>query len=158
MTARKLTKATFLALLVAHFAAPAGNLPAHAAAPQVRTRGPGFYRIMLGDLEVTALLDGTHRFPAYQVVARAKLRDDGTSGPQELLSSASPGQIDAALAAVDLRAPPEGSINAFLINTGAKLILIDSGAGALYGACCGRLLQNLSAAGYCDRNRSTRSC
>jgi glyoxylase-like metal-dependent hydrolase (beta-lactamase superfamily II) len=64
------------------------------------------------------------------------------------LSSANPGQIEAALAAVDLRAPPEGSINAFLINTGTKLILIDTGAGALYGACCGRLLQNLHAAGY----------
>ncbi len=47
-----------------------------------------------------------------------------------------------------LGVPTEGSINAFLINTGKKLILIDSGAGTLYGACCGRLIENLRAAGY----------
>ena len=32
---------------------------AHAAAPQVKTQAPGFYRMMLGDFEVTALSDGT---------------------------------------------------------------------------------------------------
>jgi hypothetical protein len=143
MRMRNLMKATFLALSLLPFVLVAGNLPALAAAPQVRTQGPGFYRIMLGDFEVTALLDGTHRFPAYQVLARARPAAPGANGSQELLSSANPGQIEAALAAVDLRAPPEGSINAFLINTGTKLILIDTGAGALYGACCGRLLQNL---------------
>jgi glyoxylase-like metal-dependent hydrolase (beta-lactamase superfamily II) len=42
----------------------------------------------------------------------------------------------------------EGSINAFLVNTGDRLILIDSGAGSLYGACCGHLLENLRASGY----------
>ncbi len=35
-----------------------------------------------------------------------------------------------------------------MINTGSKLILIDTGAGSLYGPCCGRLLSNLRAAGY----------
>jgi hypothetical protein len=50
--------------------------PVSAAAPQVRTQGPSSYRIMLGDFEVTALLDGTHRFPAYRVLARAKPRTD----------------------------------------------------------------------------------
>jgi len=113
-----------------------------AAAPQVRVQGPGFYRIMLGDFEVTALLDGTHLFPVYQVLTRAK------SLNHELLTDTNPGELEAALATVDLRAPPEGSINAFLINTGTNLILIDSGAGALYGACCGHLLQNLRASGY----------
>ena len=29
-----------------------------AAAPQVRTQAPGFYRMMLGSVEITALLDG----------------------------------------------------------------------------------------------------
>ena len=121
---------------------------ADAAAPQLRTQGPGFYRMMLGDFELTALLDGTHRFPAYQVLSRLRPGIDTANGTRELLSTASPGELDAALAVVDLRAPPEGSINAFLINTGTKLILIDTGAGALYGACCGHLLQNLRAAGY----------
>jgi glyoxylase-like metal-dependent hydrolase (beta-lactamase superfamily II) len=148
MTLQEFTGSLLLAisLMIPEFGAFAS--PVHAPAPQVRTQAPGFYRMMLGDFEVTALLDGTHRFPAYQVLARSKTSSSGADGPREKLSSASPGEMDAALAEVDLRAPPEGSINAFLINTGAKLILIDSGAGALYGACCGHLLQNLRAAGY----------
>ena len=39
-------------------------------------------------------------------------------------------------------------INAFLINTGQKLILIDTGAGDLYGKDGGLLVSNLRAAGY----------
>ena len=31
---------------------------AHAAGPQQRTQAPGFYRMMLGDFEITALNDG----------------------------------------------------------------------------------------------------
>jgi glyoxylase-like metal-dependent hydrolase (beta-lactamase superfamily II) len=45
--------------------------------------------------------------------------------------------------------PTELSINAFLINTGSKLILVDTGAGELFGPHSGGLLlRNLSAAGY----------
>jgi hypothetical protein len=36
-----------------------------AAAPLLRTQAPGFYRIMLGSFEVTAILDGTHRISLY---------------------------------------------------------------------------------------------
>ena len=32
---------------------------AHAAAPMAKTMAPGFYRMMLGDFEITALSDGT---------------------------------------------------------------------------------------------------
>jgi glyoxylase-like metal-dependent hydrolase (beta-lactamase superfamily II) len=137
-----LTRDSLLCCAVAALIILLGCGMVEAAAPQIRTQGPGFYRIMLGDFEVTALLDGTHAFPAYTVLQRA--RPHGT----ELLSATNPGETDALLAAVDLRAPPEGSINAFLINTGAQLVLIDSGAGALYGACCGHLLDNLRASGY----------
>nr|WP_259460874.1 MBL fold metallo-hydrolase [Paraburkholderia sp. BL23I1N1] len=102
-----------------------------AAAPQVKTQGPGFYRIMLGGFEVTALLDGTHPFPIDTVmegVPKAEIARD--------------------LEHDFLQAPVQGSINAFLINTGSKLILVDTGAGVLYGDCCGKLLANLRAAGY----------
>jgi len=102
---------------------------AFAAAPQLRSQAPGYYRIMVGDYEVTALLDGTHPFPVNDVMSNVK-------------------ESDGLLAAADLSAPVEGSINAFLINTGSKLILIDSGAGVLYGACCGHLLENMRASGY----------
>lgn len=106
-------------------------LPAHAAAPQVRTQAPGYYRVMVGDIEVTALLDGTHVFPIDSV-----------------MTNISPQKIALDLAREDLALPVQGSINAYLVNTGKKLILIDSGAGLLYGDCCGHLLANLRAAGY----------
>lgn len=114
-------------------AIPAAMLPAVAigAAPQVQTQGPGYYRIMVGDFEVTALLDGTHAFPIDTVV-------EGMSGKD----------IQADLARDFLTPPVQGSINAFLINTGSRLVLIDAGAGGLYGACCGHLVDNIRAAGY----------
>jgi glyoxylase-like metal-dependent hydrolase (beta-lactamase superfamily II) len=116
-----------------------------AAAAQVRAQAPGFYRMLLGDFEVTALLDGTHPFPAAEVLTKAK---PGISGGRSKLFQDYADEASALLAASDLTAPMEGSINAFLINTGNKLILIDSGAGTLYGACCGHLIENLRASGY----------
>jgi glyoxylase-like metal-dependent hydrolase (beta-lactamase superfamily II) len=102
-----------------------------AQAPQVKTQGPGFYRIMLGKFEVTALLDGTHPFPIDTVV-----------------EGVSKAEIQRDLDRDFLQKPVQGSINAYLVNTGSRLILIDSGAGVLYGDCCGKLLANLRAAGY----------
>lgn len=119
---------------------------AFAAAPPVRTQAPGYYRMLLGSFEVTALLDGTHPFPAEQVLSRPVL--DGSPTSQVRLAEANPGEMESLLAASHLSAPVEGSINAFLINTGTRLVLIDSGAGALYGADGGHLLKNLEAAGY----------
>ena len=107
--------------------APAG----HAAAPLVGTQAPGYYRMMLGDFEITALSDGSHTFPIDTVMTHI-----------------TPAAIRQDLANADLAQPVQGSINAFLINTGKKLILVDAGAGALYGDCCGKLLSNLRAAGY----------
>jgi glyoxylase-like metal-dependent hydrolase (beta-lactamase superfamily II) len=121
------------------------SVPASAAAPQVRTQAPGFYRMILGDFEITALLDGTHPFPAAEVLTEAK---DGKTSERTKLFKDDPAKANALLAASDLTAPTEGSINAFLVNTGAKLILIDSGAGTLYGSCCGHLIENLRASGY----------
>jgi glyoxylase-like metal-dependent hydrolase (beta-lactamase superfamily II) len=106
-------------------------LHARAGAPQVRTQGPGFYRVMLGEFEVTSLLDGTHPFPVDTV-----------------MTDVSKDEVAKDLARDDLALPIQGSINAFLINTGSKLILIDTGAGILYGDCCGHLMANLRAAGY----------
>jgi glyoxylase-like metal-dependent hydrolase (beta-lactamase superfamily II) len=116
-----------------------------AAATQVRTQAPGFYRMMLGDFEITALLDGTHPFPDAAVLTKPK--PNASAGRSKLFDD-NPQEANGLLAAADLKAPTEGSINAFLINTGTKLILIDSGAGTLYGSCCGHLIENLRVAGY----------
>lgn len=110
-------------------------LPAGATAPIVKTQ-PGFYRMMLGDFEITALNDGVVDYPTAQVLPKA-----------------SADEIKSSLSAAGLTDPVGMSYNAFLINTGAKLVLIDSGTGGklpdspLFRGT-GRLLANLRAAGY----------
>jgi len=104
---------------------------AHAGAPLQKTQAPGFYRMMLGDFEVTALSDGTVALPV-----------------DKLLTNTSPQKVGAALAKVQLKSPLETSVNGYLINTGSKLVLIDTGAGALFGPTLGFLAANLKAAGY----------
>ena len=117
--------AVLAALALASFA------PAQAAAPIAKTNAPGFFRIMLGDFEVTALSDGTVDLPMNQ-----------------LLKNTTPAKVDQALAKVYLKSPLETSVNTFLINTGSKLILVDTGAGSLFGPTLGKLLANLKASGY----------
>ena len=104
---------------------------AHAAAPQLKTSAPGYYRMMLGDFEITALSDGTVGLPV-----------------DKLLTNTTPGQVGKALAASFVKAPLETSVNAYLVNTGAKLVLVDTGAAGLFGPTLGKLLVNLKAAGY----------
>jgi len=106
-------------------------LSAQAAAPQVKMQAPGYYRMMLGDFEVTALLDGTLMLPT-----------------EKLLGNTTPSRVREALARAYLQDPVETSVNAFLINTGAKLVLIDTGGGALVGPTMGGMIANLRAAGY----------
>lgn len=102
-----------------------------ASAPLQRTQAPGYYRLMLGDFEVTALSDGTLPFNV-----------------GALLKHVTPAQLDADLARVFLKEPVETSVNAFLVNTGARLVLIDTGIGPSGPPSAGRLLANLRAAGY----------
>ena len=106
-------------------------LAAQAAAPQLKTQAPGFHRVLLGDFEVTALSDGTVALPV-----------------DTLLTRTTKAKTDKALARSFLKAPVETSVNGYLINTGAKLVLIDAGAGALFGPTLGRLAESLKAAGY----------
>jgi glyoxylase-like metal-dependent hydrolase (beta-lactamase superfamily II) len=113
------------------FGALAATAPAHAAAPQVKTQAPGYYRMMLGDFEITALNDGTVDLPM-----------------DKLLAGAKPGQVAKAFDKVYLKPPIESSVNAYLVNTGAKLVLIDTGAAGLFGPTLGKLLANLKASGY----------
>jgi glyoxylase-like metal-dependent hydrolase (beta-lactamase superfamily II) len=104
----------------------------HAAAPQVRTQAPGFHRMMIGDFEVTVLSDGT----VPQTVS-------------EVATGTTPGRVKELLARDHLEDPVEVSINAFLINTGTTLVLVETGVGGLFGpGVGGQLQQSLQAAGY----------
>src|SRR5476649_1420485 len=103
---------------------------ASAAAPQVRTQAPGFYRTMLGDFEITALSDGTVDLDVAKLLAEPATK------------------TDAALARAFVKGPLETSVNAYLVNTGTRLVLIDAGAGALFGPTLGKLMASLQAAGY----------
>lgn len=120
-------KQTALAALAAALFA----VPAFAAAPMVKTQAPGYFRMMLGDFEITAISDGTTELPV-----------------DTLLQGMKKGEIDSELKKHFVQSPLETSINAFLINTGSKLILVDSGAAGVFGPNTGKFAANLKAAGY----------
>lgn len=107
----------------------AGATTAYAGAPMVKTV-PGYYRMMLGEFEVTALSDGTVGLPV------------------DKLLKAPAGEVKKALDKNHLSTPLETSVNGYLINTGTKLVLIDTGAAGLFGPTLGKLAANLRNAGY----------
>ena len=123
------TGAIALLLAAAVFGAP-GATTAYAAAPMVKA-SPGYYRMMLGEFEITALSDGTVGLPV-----------------DKLLTNVTPAAVAKALAKAQLTNPVETSVNGYLVNTGAKLVLIDTGAAGLFGPTLGKLAANLKAAGY----------
>lgn len=104
---------------------------AHAGAPQVHTQAPGFYRMMLGDFEITALFDGTLDLE-----------------PRKLLTNTTQAQVGQLLDRSFEKDAVPTSVNGYLINTGSKLVLVDTGAGLLFGPTLGNLEANLKAAGY----------
>jgi glyoxylase-like metal-dependent hydrolase (beta-lactamase superfamily II) len=123
-------KRTLTAIAAATFAAAVLAPAAHAAAPMVKTPAPGFFRLMVGDIEVTPINDGTVDLPVDQLLHQK------------------PELTRATLEKNHLKVPLETSDNTFLINTGSKLVLVDTGAGALFGPTLGKFVQNLKAAGY----------
>lgn len=102
-----------------------------AAAPLAEKQAPGYYRTMVGDFEITALSDGTVKLPV-----------------DDLLLNTTKEHVHDRLAENFLSAPLATSVNGYLINTGDKLVLIDTGAGSLFGPTLGNLVDNLKASGY----------
>lgn len=104
---------------------------AHGEAPMAKTQVPGFYRLMLGQLEITALYDGSISM------------DTG------LLHHTSQQEIQGLLARAYIYGPAApGSVNVYLVNTGSRLALVDAGAGTLFGPGLGKVIENLKASGY----------
>lgn len=102
-----------------------------AAAPAKRFQAPGFRRFDLGGVEITALSDGTLPVPLDQVYAGME-----------------PAEIRQTLAEAFLPSPTELSVNAYLVNTGDRLVLIDAGTGDFLGKDLGHLPDAIAAAGY----------
>ncbi|MCG6964624.1 MAG: MBL fold metallo-hydrolase [Acidobacteria bacterium] len=109
----------------------AGAGAAQPPAPaQVKTQAPGYYRMMLGDFEITALSDGGSAGDIAKLMSNPELAREILAKDHEAL----------------LRPT---SYNAFLINTGSRFVLVDTGTGSRKpGSTTGRLLANLEAAGY----------
>jgi glyoxylase-like metal-dependent hydrolase (beta-lactamase superfamily II) len=106
--------------------------PGQAAAPAAKTQGPGVYRYKLGGYQLTALYDGVWNLPI-----------DG-----KFVRNASGTAVNEALAAAFL-APNvlPISFTALLVNTGAKLVLIDTGTAGQITDSAGFINANLAAAG-----------
>jgi glyoxylase-like metal-dependent hydrolase (beta-lactamase superfamily II) len=105
---------------------------AFASTPFAKIQAPGFYRTMIGDYEITVLLDGFFPMKPNEVV-----KDPASGKINELL-----------LTSFEPTDMIPTSVNGFLINTGSKLILIDSGCGGFFGPSFGQLMGNLKASGY----------
>src|SRR5947209_273906 len=128
-TRRRLLKGSAAAGAAA-LIAPAGA--ALANAPISGKQAPGYYRLKVGEYEVTLLHDGARSFPM----------------PDTFVTNVSKDQALAAAAAAYM---PKGKVtvpfNPTLINTGSKLVLIDVGNGPVPNAPVGQLFANLKAAG-----------
>jgi glyoxylase-like metal-dependent hydrolase (beta-lactamase superfamily II) len=127
---RNLTRfaVALVAVLASFVAVPNATL---AAPPQHRDQVPGFYRLKVGDLEVTALFDGAAVFDAHWLNGTKATMDGVVNALQE-----DPRLLDV-------------SDEGFLVNTGKQRILVDAGAGSWWGGgVLGRLEGSLRSAGY----------
>jgi glyoxylase-like metal-dependent hydrolase (beta-lactamase superfamily II) len=91
----------------------------------------GFYRMTVGDVNVTALSDGT---VGLQIL-------DG------LLLNAKSGEVQKLLTYNYQKSPIDSSLNAFLIQRDGKLTLIDAGSAELVGPTANKLPDSLRAVG-----------
>jgi glyoxylase-like metal-dependent hydrolase (beta-lactamase superfamily II) len=109
--------------------------PARASHPMANAQVPAAYRFKLGEFECTVVDDGPLQFGTFSA---------------EMFKGISEERIDHVVAANFL---DKGNFlieqNALVVNTGAKLVLIDTGLGfrKVYGPRSGHLLGNLRAAG-----------
>jgi len=117
--------------------APAlGIPPAGAAAPAAGKQAPGYYRYKVGSFEVTVVTDGSRSFPL----------------PDNFVVNKSKAEVNAALTAAYMEKDKMTiHFSPIVVNTGSKLVLIDTGYGAAAAAqpnsTAGLLQSNLTAAG-----------
>ena len=113
----------------------AACVPALAKAPLLNTPAPNFYRFKIGAIEATVVSDGPLDLGAPQPdIFKGVSKDEFAKILMENFLPADKVKLEQ---------------NALVLNTGDKLVLIDTGAGfqKLMGADTGKLLANLKAAG-----------
>lgn len=106
------------------------SAPAEAAVDQAGKPMAGALRYKVGDLEITALLDGY-----LDVTPELVIGYDASEGQRLRDAAMVEGEA--------LRIP----VNAYLVNTGDRLILVDAGTADALGPTMGRLPDALAAAG-----------
>jgi len=89
----------------------------------------GYHRFMVGQVEVTALSDGTIGLDT------------------QLLQTGNRHAVEATLKAAHLKSPLDTSVNAYLVRLAGRLILVDAGTGTLFGPSLNKLPASLRAAG-----------
>ena len=118
--------------VLAGTAALAASGPALAAAPPAGKQAPSYYRARIGDLEVTVISDGAVQIQVQPTMVRNRSLDE----------------IKAALQAAYLPVDQYwNQFNPVLVNTGAKLVLLDAGNASSRAPTTGQLPANLAAAG-----------
>src|SRR6202171_1572259 len=106
----------FAAALLVALASLVGVLtPALAAAPQHHDQVPGFFRLKVGDLEVTSLFDGPAVVDTHWLTGKKAT----LNGVVKALHD-DPHVLDAA-------------DTGFLVNSGKQLVLVDAGSGTWFG-------------------------
>lgn len=104
---------------------------AFAAAPMATTQVPGFYRVPLGQFQVTVVSDGNCLLPTTALWPKAD------KGERDTMLISDHQSTD----------KPMLQLNALVVNTGNRLVLVDAGSRGKWQPSAGRLLQNLGAAG-----------
>lgn len=128
----RLVKALVVGASLTHPAAGGADEPAAEAAAS-QSQVPGYSRQQIGKLRVTALFDGV--IP----MRRDELINIETARKDALIDRSFVPEV------------PEGlltAINAFLIDDGTKVILVDAGTAQCFGPSLGQVPKNLEAAGY----------
>jgi len=113
------------------------SMPVRAAAPVADKQAPSFYRYKVGDIQVTVVSDGRNTFP---------LEDS-------FVSNAKKEEVNATLEKAFL---PRDVVTFYfaplVINTGGKLVVIDTGNGPVAKVnskgAAGQFADNLTAAGF----------
>jgi glyoxylase-like metal-dependent hydrolase (beta-lactamase superfamily II) len=129
-------RSALLGTTAAAFAAATAAMPARAGAPAAGKQAPGFYRYKVGDIEVNVITDG---------VVRAKLADN-------FVTNVKPEEVKDALAAAHYdREIFNNTFTPIVLNTGGKLVLIDTGVGEAgfngTKGTAGQFTNNLNASG-----------